>query len=90
MVLSHRNALIFQRNFFLLTVKARLAIRQKFFAYDFKGKFARFGFCAVSRTIENDWSISSKPQANTISRRPQKKTVTAYRPRRARCHDRCA
>jgi len=30
MVLSHGNALIFQRNFFLLTVKARLASRQNF------------------------------------------------------------
>jgi hypothetical protein len=30
MVLSHGNALIFQRNFFLLAVKARLASRQNF------------------------------------------------------------
>jgi hypothetical protein len=30
LILSHRNALIFQRNFFLPTVKARLAIRQNF------------------------------------------------------------
>jgi hypothetical protein len=30
MVLSHGNALIFQRNFFLLTIKARLASRQNF------------------------------------------------------------
>jgi hypothetical protein len=29
-ILSHRNALIFQRNFFLLTVKARLSGRQNF------------------------------------------------------------
>lgn len=30
MILDHRNALIFQRKFFLLTVKARLSSRQNF------------------------------------------------------------
>jgi hypothetical protein len=29
----------------------------KFFAHDFKGKFARFGFSDLSASIENDWSI---------------------------------
>jgi hypothetical protein len=29
----------------------------KFFAYDFKGKFARFEFSDVSATIDNDRSI---------------------------------
>jgi hypothetical protein len=28
-----------------------------FFAFDFKGRFARFEFSAVSTTIANDWSI---------------------------------
>jgi hypothetical protein len=29
----------------------------KFFAFDFKEKFARFEFSTVSTTIANDWSI---------------------------------
>src|SRR5215472_12698850 len=55
---KHRNALIFQRKFFSDAARNPNNEPSKFFAYDFKGKFARFGFCAVLRTIDNDWSIS--------------------------------
>src|SRR5581483_3480500 len=64
MVLSHGNALIFQRNFFLLTVKARLASRQNFSLMISKENsrdsvFARFrglsttiGRCSTSSTTQ--------------------------------------
>jgi hypothetical protein len=63
----------YRRKFFWRNAQNPTVEPSKFFAYDFKGKFARFGFCAVSTTIENDRSISSKPQAGTMSPRPKKR-----------------
>jgi hypothetical protein len=53
----HRNALIFQRKFFLPMLEVRTTTRPNFFAYDSKGKFARFEFGEISATIDNDQSI---------------------------------
>jgi hypothetical protein len=90
MIFDHGNALIFQRNFFLLTVKARLASRQNFSLMISKENSRDSDFARFQRLSTTIGRFSSKPQANTISPRPPKKTVTAYRPGRARCHDRCA
>jgi hypothetical protein len=49
MVLNHRNAMIFHRNFFSDGQSPTVA-PSKFFTLDVKGKFARLGFCAVSTT----------------------------------------
>jgi hypothetical protein len=67
MILSHGNALICQRKFLLLTVKARPSSRQKFFAYEFKGRFACSEFFTVPATIAVDWSIVSRTWAITVA-----------------------
>jgi hypothetical protein len=49
----------------------------KFFAYDFKGKFARVQFCAVSTTIANDRSIFRLVDHAAQSAPGSEKTVSA-------------
>src|SRR6185312_15523301 len=49
----------------------------KFFAYDFKGKFARFEFGDVSASIDNDRSIFRLVDHATQSAPGSKKTVNA-------------
>jgi hypothetical protein len=56
-VLSHGNALNFQRKFFLCATKNRLTDPSENRALEFKGEFRRFGIRSVSATIANDWSI---------------------------------
>jgi hypothetical protein len=58
MVLSHGNALIFQRKFFLRTAKNRLTDPSEIFALDFKHEFRRSAICSVSATIGINRSIS--------------------------------
>jgi hypothetical protein len=53
-VLSHVNALIFQRKFFLRRAKHRLPDPSKICALDFKGEFRRSAFRSVSGTIDID------------------------------------
>jgi hypothetical protein len=47
-------------------------------AFDFKGKSARFGFCAVSTTIVNDWSISDLSDGRLATDRALENTVSSY------------
>jgi hypothetical protein len=56
-ILGHGNALIFQRKFFLRTMKNRLPDPSKICALDFKKEFRRSAICSVSQTIDIDWSI---------------------------------
>ena len=73
----YRNALIYKRKIFLLTVETPTAEPSKFSAFDFKGEFARFDFSAVSATIDNDWSIFSRTVPNRArpanSKRPSRR-----------------
>ena len=73
----HRNALICKRKSFPPMLEIRTPTRQKFFAYDFKGKFARFEFSYVSASIDNDRSIFSRAVQIERGRQAQKKTVTS-------------
>jgi hypothetical protein len=50
----------------------------KFFAYDFKGKFARFRFGEVSATIDNDRSILISSTTQRGERQREKNTVSTY------------
>jgi hypothetical protein len=58
-VLSHRNALIFQCKFFLRIAKNRLGDLSEFRALDFKEEFRRSVICMVSATIGIHQSIFS-------------------------------
>jgi hypothetical protein len=54
----------------------------KFFAFEFKGKFARFQFCASSITIAIDRSIFLLTTADGSKPANFKKTVTGFLPRK--------
>jgi hypothetical protein len=74
-VLSHRNALIFQCKFFLRIAKNRLGDLSEFRALDFKEEFRRSVICMVSATIGNI-SRFSLTAANRTAAAVPKKTVT--------------
>jgi hypothetical protein len=50
----------------------------KFFAFDFKGKFAQFGFSAVSSSIDNDRSIFRAINHSGHYAPMREKTVTVH------------
>jgi hypothetical protein len=54
---KHRNALSYQREFFLCLMKNRLTDPSKILAFDFKEELRRSAICSVSATISIDWSI---------------------------------
>jgi hypothetical protein len=86
----HRKGLIYKWKFFV-DARNPNSDPSKFLAYDSKGESGRFGFCAISRTIDNDWSILDLIDDATHSTRAPKNTVSAIArtaplmPQRLRC-----
>jgi hypothetical protein len=74
--LCHGNALTFQRKFFLLATKNRLADPSKNHALDFKHEFGRSAVCSVSATIGINRSILADSARMIGWTRSIKKTVS--------------
>ena len=78
MILDHRNALILQRKFFLLTVKTRPTIRQISSLLISKGKLRALDFLRFQRLSLSIGQFSLSAVIKGPKRSLEKKTVRHY------------